>query len=305
MNICYIYQDQYPWEIRIDKIVGSLADHGMKMHVVSKNTDGKAVKEWVSENICIHRLPRGGGKFTRWLINFPAFFSPFWLAKILLTVRKHQARLIIVRDLPLAPAALLVSRLAGVPVMIDMAEDYPALIQSTWDYRGPRLFDYLLRNPFLLRKLENWLLPRLDAVLVVSEASQRRVEKILKSERRPIWIVRNSPRLEWSEKLYAHPLVDRLKAYPGLIVLYTGMIEAHRGLDVLIKATPLCRKEGIDLLTVIVGSGRSEQRLRSLANDLNVSQNILLSYLNIANQPRLAQVLYQADECSSSRNKLA
>lgn len=277
MSICYIYQDQYPWDIRVEKIVSSLASNGYEMHIISMNRTGLPVEEKIGENIFVKRLPKGLGNFSRRLINFPAFFSPFWIATIFITVKKHRLKLIIVRDLPLAPAAFFVGKLLQIPVMMDMAENYPAMIQSTWRYRGPRFFDYFIRNPFLLKKMENWLLPRLDAFLVVSHASGERVKTITKVNEKPVWVVSNTPCLESSARLLPHPLVEQMRKHHGLILLYTGMVEAHRGLDTVIKAIPLVLKERINLLVVIVGRGSSESKLKSLAAELNVEQHVIFA----------------------------
>ena len=129
MSICYVYQDEYPWEVRVEKIVKSLAKYGFEVHIASRNRTGRPTEEQIEKNIFIHRLPNGFGSLSRYFINFPAFFSPFWLAAIITIVRKYDIKLIIVRDLPLGPTAVLAGKLVKVPVMMDMAENYPAMIQ--------------------------------------------------------------------------------------------------------------------------------------------------------------------------------
>ena len=275
MSICYVYQDQYPWDIRVEKIVQTLADAKMQVHIVSRNRNGLPVRERICENIYVHRLPKGIGKISRTIVNFPAFFSPFWLAAIILTIIKNKSKLIIVRDLPLGPTAFLAGKLTHVPVLMDMAENYPAMIQDTWRFRGGRPTDYLFRNPFFLKKLEKWLFPRLDGFFVVSRESRERVENILKNNKKPIWIVGNTPLLNWSTKLFSHPLVDQMQKHTGLVLLYTGGLEESRGLETVIRAMPSVIGHGLDLLLVIVGEGSSKSKLKSLSKYLNVENQVL------------------------------
>ena len=273
MKICYIYQDQYPWDVRVDKIMNSLADMNYEGHIVCRNRDGLPREEWVRDNLCIHRLWTTSDSVLRNIINFPAFFSPFWLHEIITVVKESKPDLIIVRDLPMAPAALFAGKLTSLPVIMDMAEDYPAMIRDTWTYGSPRPLDYVLRNPRLLRILEKWLLPRLDGFLVVSNPSKERVQKLIGSLEKPIWVVGNTPRLQ-SNGMNTHPIVQKLRKFSGLILLYVGGLEEGRGLETVIRAVPLIKKEIGSLLLMIVGKGSAEMKLKELVKELGVEDNV-------------------------------
>ena len=58
--------------------------------------------------------------------------NPRWLDLMVRTGRKVNADVVIVRDLPLAPTAVRAGRKLGVPVIMDMAENYPAMIRDVW-----------------------------------------------------------------------------------------------------------------------------------------------------------------------------
>jgi glycosyltransferase involved in cell wall biosynthesis len=277
-SVCYLYQDQYPWDIRVEKIVTTLADNGMDVHIVCRNRTGLPAEEALAERVHVHRLSPGLGRLTRDLINFPAFFSPFWSERLVSVVVKKAVDVIIVRDLPLGPTAYFAGRRTGVPVVMDMAENYPAMIQDTWTYRGPAPVDYVIRNPRLLRKLERWLLPRLNGILVVSEASMRRVCSLTGPEM-PIRVVSNTPsvRAEKMGDLPDHPLVGRLRDRSALKLLYVGGMEESRGLDTVVRALALLKGKVADILFVVVGKGSAEAELRSLAKDLGVQDQLHLA----------------------------
>src|SRR5438876_7289562 len=59
---------------------------------------------------------------------FPAFFNLRWVRLICDTSRRTSADLILCRDMPLAPTAVYVARRLGLPVVLDVAESYRAMI---------------------------------------------------------------------------------------------------------------------------------------------------------------------------------
>lgn len=274
MKVVYIYQDQYPWDVRVEKIMESLAAKGIEGHIVSKNSDGLSRCVRLKDNLFIHRLPKGLGRIIRFMVNFPAFFSPIWLIVIIKTVIKYNINLIIVRDLPLAITAYWAGRLTKKPVVIDMAENYPAMIQDTWTYRGVKLIDYIIRNPKFLRKMEHWIIPKMNGALVVSLANKERLVNMgIKSA--VIWIVSNTPNLSEIDNDYEHLLAKKVRERSSLILLYVGGLEESRGLETVIHALPMIKRIKTDILFMIIGKGTSEQRLKYLGKELDVADNMI------------------------------
>ncbi len=76
MNILLIWDGDYPWDIRVDKISTSLAKKGHLVHIVCRNLKRQSLTDSYNGAI-IHRLPF----LPRWLgllnqvLSFPAFFS--------------------------------------------------------------------------------------------------------------------------------------------------------------------------------------------------------------------------------------
>ena len=275
LRICYVFQDEYPWDIRVEKFAVSLADAGHAVSILSRNRRAWPRRESLRAGLDVVRLPAGITAADRALMNVPAFFSPWWLSAIVRTVRAGQADVIIVRDLPLALTAVWAGRITGRPVVLDMAENYPAMIQATWDFYGPKPWDYLVRNPSWLRRLERYVLPKLDGILVVSEPSQRRVVDLVQGKV-PVWVVGNTPRLDAAYESRRSPLIDQLANHPGLVLLYVGNMDAKRGLDMFVRALPSIKRTDPRALAVIIGKGVMEPKLRALARELNVEENLLL-----------------------------
>jgi len=100
--------------------------------------------------------------------------------------------LIIVRDLPLAPLALVVARARGIPVVLDMAECYPEMLRARWKFGGATPVDALVRNPWLADILERATTRRVDHTLVMVEESRDRLLALGVSGDR-VTIVSNTP----------------------------------------------------------------------------------------------------------------
>jgi glycosyltransferase involved in cell wall biosynthesis len=242
----------------------------------------------------VHRVNVSNIKKLNYILNFPAFFSPFWIKSILDVIKRHEVKIIIVRDIPLGPAAILAGKIKNIPVIMDMAENYPAMIQDTWRYRGPLIQDYLLRNPKLLRIMENWVINRLDGIFVVSEESKKRVSNLLYKDV-PIWIVGNTPRLELTENFNYHPLIDRISGIYGLKLIYVGGLESSRGLEIVIRSLPLILRDNVNIFFIVVGDGDSFEDLKKLSIDCRVENNVL--FAGYIEQKFVPSIINKSDIC--------
>ena len=290
-QICYVFQDQYPWDVRVEKICDALANQGIEIHIISRNRDGLPRIEPCRDRITIHRLPKGFGRTVRNILNFPAFFSPVWLKAIVSTVWETHSDLIVVRDLPLSITAWIAGKLTGRPVLLDMAENYPAMIQDTWRYRGPHWIDYLIRNPVTLRLVEKFMLPKMDGVLVVSEASAQRVES-LGVRKECISIVGNTPIVQ---RVANCTVVDKVREMSDFILTYVGGLEETRGLDVVVRAIQKVAQVEPNVLVVLVGKGTSEPMLRRLASELRVEKHLL--WMGWQDPKAVPSIIQASDVC--------
>lgn len=264
MRICKVWDADYPWDVRTSKVCRSLTAAGHEVHLVARNRDRRPVDEVLPEAI-VHRLsPWPIGRGLSAATMFPAFFNPRWLYAIHETARRINADLILVRDLPLAPTAIAVGRMLGVPVMMDMAENYPAMMRSLYDNRVHRPWDFLVRNPRAVGAVERWVLRYIDHVVVVVEESRDRLVQLGYSRDR-ITVVSNTPPLA---RLDAAPHVH---AAGPLHVNYLGLLEAPRGLGWVIDAIARVAARGVDVRLTVIGSGREREMFEQQAKTLGLS----------------------------------
>ena len=147
MKVLYLWDSEYPWDIRVEKTCDTLTQNEHEVHLVCRNKLRKPIKE-LYDNILIHRipcLPKVFGKINN-IFTFPIFFSPIWIWKINQIARKYNVDIIVARDLPMALAAIVVAKYRKVPVILDMAECYPEMIRLIWKYEPFKLQNIFIRN---------------------------------------------------------------------------------------------------------------------------------------------------------------
>lgn len=283
MRILKVWDGEYPWDVRAEKVCQALTAAGHEVHMVARNRDGRVGREALPE-CTVHRLRpfRLLGRRLDAASQFPAFFNPRWIRLMLAVGREEACELIVVRDLPLAPAAIFVGHLLGIPVVLDMAENYPAMIRDLWTTRSTRFGDSLMRNPKAVEAIERWTLARVDhTVVVVEESGDRLVRELGESPDR-ITVVGNTPSLS-RLGMYAEraPRPVDAAAPPPLHLVYLGLLEHARGVGTAIDAVALCRDRGVPIRFTVIGDGRARADFAAQCERLKLGEDQvrLLGYI--------------------------
>jgi len=273
VTICKVWDADYPWDVRVEKVCASLRrEH--EVHLVSRNTQRRSRYER-HDGIHIHRLPTLSWlpKRANAVMGFPAFFNPLWIRAIGQTARRCGAGVLIVRDLPLALTALLVARARKIPLILDLAENYPAMIQDLWSTDQFRFRNLLVRNPRLVHLVERISVRQADHILVVVDESKERLIGMGVPASK-ITVVMNTPAGERvkGEDVDAKPSIDR--SQDELVLVYLGMLEVPRGLGTVIQAVREVRHLRPRVRLVVMGSGRDERYFREEARRIGVSDRV-------------------------------
>ena len=268
MRIVYLWDADYPWDVRTEKVCAALTDAGHSVVIAARNRGWRAQTERLAEGTVRRMRPwRWMGRRMDGILSFPAFFSPRWTGLLADAVRESAAELVIVRDLPLCPAAIRVARRSGIPVVLDMAENYPAMLRQTWDAGRRRVWDLVVRNPALAAVVERWCLPRVDRVMVVvAESAERLVRMGVPAER--IDVVSNTP-----PKARALAVTREVRIGTPLSLVYVGLMEVPRGIRELLNAVADLRAGGVDVRLRLVGGGRDLPLFRAHAAALGLRED--------------------------------
>jgi glycosyltransferase involved in cell wall biosynthesis len=188
-------------------------------------------------------------------------------------VRESGADLILVRDIPLAIPALRVARKSRLPVVLDMAENYPAMLQDRLRFTPTGPIGRLMRHPAWARAIERIAVRSAEHILVVIEESRERLIRAgVPAER--ISIVCNTPRRSLWEDTAVSPRTA--SAASGLRLVYLGNLDGSRGIDTAIRAVARLAASGRDARLTAIGDGTCLKHFQELARRLDVQDRVSL-----------------------------
>lgn len=291
-RLLYVWDADYPWDVRTEKICLSLTRAGHEVHIAARNRTWRPSCEDFPEGR-VHRLPnwRWAGKRADGVLSFPVFISPRWFLHLHRIIRANHIDLIITRDLPLCATSVWAGRKARIPVVFDMAENYPALLQDVWDTGRQRSFDWIVRNPRAAAAVERYCLPRVQEVLVVIEEAG---EHALRLGAPPghVSVVSNTPalaRLRRPRDMKGNEPVRPLR------VVYMGLMEIARGVEVLLEANALIQRRMPRPQLQLIGGGRDLSLLRHQAERLAMSSEEVVFYGYIPSYAEALRIVGEAD----------
>ena len=286
MKIGVVFDGDYPWDVRVWKVASSLMDRGHETHLVCRNL-ARRPEEEALDGLRIHRLRSLSGAKLNALTTFPAFLNPVWIGRIAEVVRAHGIEVIIVRDLPLALAAVAVGGRYGVPVILDMAENYPAMLRDVQQFERFRLQNVVVRNPLLARIVERIATRLVDhVVVVIEEARDRLIRARVPADR--ISIVRNTPKVELATfpAAWGTPACDTTK----LTAVFVGGLEPMRGLEAALGMFAAAMSRVPELRLTIIGDGRWRCDLEAQAGALGVGD-----YVTFAGRRDYQRALFEVE----------
>lgn len=269
LRVVYLWDADYPWDVRTEKICATLTSAGHDVHIVARNRAWRDPLERLPE-ATVHRMRpwRSIGRRADATLGFPAFFSPRWRRLLAATVRDVRPHVLVARDLPLAPTALAIGRRYRVPVVLDLAENYPAMMRMIYDAHRQTAVDYVVRNPAAVAAVERYSVARAARILVVIEEMADRLAA-LGIPRDRIDVVSNTP-----PRARADAANDRAVKPPGapIELVYLGLLEVPRGLTELLDAVALLRDDGVAVRCTIVGTGRDAALFHAHAAALRLTE---------------------------------
>jgi glycosyltransferase involved in cell wall biosynthesis len=189
-------------------------------------------------------------------------------------VSEVQADLIIARDIPLCPTAIHVGRQYDVPVILDMAENYPAMMRDLWIVGRHRPLDYVVRNPRLVQMAERYCLEHVQHILTVVQESSDRLARMGVDQRR-VTVVSNTPPISRVQKS-SDTIPGVTASHDSIYVVYLGLLEVPRGLLEVIDAMAQLTRAGLKQFKLqIIGDGRDTALFHDRAQQLGIGRDLV------------------------------
>ena len=285
MRIAIIWHCVYPWDIRIEKVLNLLSKHGHKIHLICKGREGLPETEDIGP-VRTHRIfvsSSSIGSNLSKMLSYPIFLNPVWIYSIVKILIKNRVGLIIVRDLPLALLAGILGKALRIPVLLDMAENYPAALIA---YSKARYKPFLLMDGFLPRFYEQWSLKFMEHVFIVAEEQRTRLMKLGVPEDK-MSCIRNTPELRFFSENTGCGGENGTDLNSGATLLYVGKIDKHRGVDILIRAMPEILKRYPKARLQIIGDGTERTKLIEMVEGLTLKESVIFEgWIEFSRVPR-------------------
>lgn len=272
-----VLDNYYPPDIRVSKEANTLIKHGFDVNLLCWGSKTSLERE-IIDGLKVFRLARlyGFKKFKGILNYYINFVNPIWLKMIDKIVREIGADILHVHDLPLVKTCLKVAEKYNIPVIADLHENYPEAVKD-WMSLGAGVKSKI--SNFLMpvrrwRKYEKNVLKHVTRVITIVEENVEHYVKDCGLPREKIVVIRNTDLVENLLKYERYPdIIERYKGF--FIVTYIGAFGPHRGLEIVLKATPLLVKKIQKLKILIVGGGGPpgyDNILRSIVKELGIEE---------------------------------
>ena len=197
-------------------------------------------------------------------LKFPLYFD-FWRPYVRKLQAQYRFGAVHVHDLPLARMGAEMQDTFGIPLVLDLHENWPALLDVSPHVRGP--LGRLLSSPDQWRRYEQEMVAAAAAVIVVVEENRQRLAQFTEYPAK-LYLVSNTPVIEELGDLssLSQPRPRSMR------IFYGGGIQEMRGLQDVIRALAQLVEAPIELH--VVGSGKYLHKLQALAERQGVAPRV-------------------------------
>lgn len=258
-----VLESDYPQDLRITKEARALLDGGHEVHLLCLEFGDRPLRD-EADGIQLHRVRLSRGAYNKLhptVVRWP-LYRAMWRRWTERFVREIEPAVLHVHDLPLASSVIAIGSSVGLPVVLDVHENFPAAIEG-WRMDRGLVGGYFYDLPSW-RGAEARALQGADHVIVVvEEAVTRLCEHGADPDR--MTVVGNTERLSYADGVTP----SSLGPDGPLRILYIGGFGPHRGLDVAIRGMAEL-PDDVSAHLRIVGAGKIRGELEALVDVLDL-----------------------------------
>jgi glycosyltransferase involved in cell wall biosynthesis len=261
MQILMVLAGEFPPDTRVENEALALREAGHEVHLACYTRKNSPAKE-IFKGVIIHRIPISLFLYKTSVAALTApFYFAFWERFLGSIIEKYRIEALHIHDLPLVRVGVRLKEKHDLNLVADLHENWPALLSVSPHART--LFGRLLSPNFLWVRYEKTILQHADMIIVVVGESKDRLRE-LGLDASKIIVVSNTLKLDSFELPDLHPDPDHFTLY------YAGGLTYHRGLQTVIEATSLVRRQLPQIRLRIAGSGRYMSPLQELVSHFDL-----------------------------------
>ncbi|MEI8224837.1 MAG: glycosyltransferase family 4 protein [Bacteroidota bacterium] len=265
MKILMVLESEFPPDVRVKNEMLALSEAGHEVHLACSTRKNRPQNEVFGKAV-IHRktITSFIYKSSVGCLKFPFYFN-FWRSFIFNLCANEKFDAIHIHDLPLSKVGVEIKRRFNIPLIIDLHENWPALIKTATHTRT--FLGRLFSSNKQWIEYERKMLPEADKVITIIEEARDRVIG-LGIEPGKICMVSNTINFENLS------ITAKKKEPTAFTIFYGGAINKHRGLQIVLKAIKICVANNIDVRLWIVGNGSFRKELEELSETLNIKSHV-------------------------------
>jgi glycosyltransferase involved in cell wall biosynthesis len=270
MRIGMILDNRFPPDERVEKEAISLVKAGFEVYLLCFNF-GKSPDSEIYNGVYIRRvfMPHWLYKKLSALILTVPLYRWLWYWHIRDFVERYKIDCLHIHDLPLCGVALKLKKNYRIPVIADMHENYPILIeQEKW---ANKFWGKLLINKKKWYNVEKQWLSQVDHIICVAEEMKERLEKIITIPK-TYTILPNYIDPEYFLGIQkSNPEIEE-KFRGKFGVTYYGGFDSMRGIETLLEAAKILKNKIKNLMVILIGTGSIVTDLQHLVKKLGISE---------------------------------
>lgn len=262
-----LLETEFPPDVRVENEIAALAEAGHEIHLACATRKNRPAEERCGEAL-VHRITisRFVYRSSVGALKFPFYFN-FWRKFVNDLMLKEKFDAIHVHDLPLSIVGAEIKGEKGIPLIIDLHENWPGLLSISSHTRT--IMGRLLCNIEQWKAYEKKYLQAADKVIVVVDEAAERLKKIPVPEKNLV-VVSNTLNISG----FPEPGEKEKRSSERKILIYEGGLTYHRGVQYVIQALSKIRHLAGSIEFRIVGAGNYLEELKSLSGRLQLNEMV-------------------------------
>jgi glycosyltransferase involved in cell wall biosynthesis len=273
-----LLEGSYPQDIRVRKEAESMAENGLDVMVVTPWLRGQKRFEIIN-NVCVKRIGihySFNVKGILDIINSIFFINFLFYFSILKLKKDFSIKTIHFHDLPLIKTSFYLGKKIKCPVIFDMHENYPEMMEEyemSQKSLLKKMKDRLFFNTKRWKKYEKKWIQKVQHIIAVVDEMKEKLIREYEIDSSIISVVSNYEKLNFSNKMEEDTYHFESDTF---YIGYVGGISPIRGLEVVIQAIKLLKESKLKVKFLILGNGNPTylNELIDLTKKLNIKKDV-------------------------------